>query len=138
MALARADQYQVTIFVDGQRVGVFDDFSGGSVKATEKKYRPGGMGDNVSLGGLSTVDNIKVNRAFDRARDADLVRLLIDRVGKGRVTGVKQPLDADKNAFGRALVYSGLLLTFEPSDVKAESSDLDMYTIEVSTDGKIA
>ena len=138
MALARADQYQVTLFLDGQRVGVFDDSSGGAVKATEKKYRPGGMGDVITLGGLSQVDNIKLMRAFDRTRDADLIRLFIDRVGKGRTTVVKQPLDADKNAFGRALVYSGLLLTFEPSDVKAESSDLDMYTIEVSTDGKIA
>lgn len=138
MALARADQYEVTLIVDGVRIGVFDDFSGGAVKAPEKKYRPGGMGGIISLGGLATVDNIKVTRAFDRARDAELVRFLIDRVGSGRSTAIKQPLDADGNAYIRAFVYTGLLLTFEPSDVKAESQDMDMYTIEVSTDGKIA
>ena len=102
------------------------------------KYRPGGMGNQVSLGGPTMVDNITVERGFDRDRDADLVRFAIDRVGNGRVTTVKQPLDSDKNAHGAPFVYGGVLKKFTLSDVDSKTADVDNYQIEVSTDGTIS
>lgn len=135
--IGRIDQYEITLYVGGRLIGVFDDFTGGAITAKETKHRPGGMGPEVSLGGQPSIGNISVMRGFDRERDNDIRRFLQNGVGKERSVVIKQPLDRDGNPFGRADTYGGVLNGFTPADVKADGNDADTYTIEVSTDGQI-
>jgi hypothetical protein len=138
MTVARSDQYQISLFVDGTACGVFDDADGGGVDSSELKYRPGGMGDQVSLGGPQMVDNITLTRGFDRARDQALLAWMISRCGKGSATVVKQPLDVDKNAFGDPIVYTGKLKKYNPAKVQADANTVDTYDFEISTNSTVA
>jgi hypothetical protein len=133
--LGRVDQYEWTVWVDGVYCGVWDDDSGGAIQAMEKKYRPGGMGPERSLGGQTSISNLTLTKAY--ARNSPEKKFLQSRVGRARVVGHKQPLDADGNPFGDADVYQGVLNAWTPANAKAESNDTDTYSIDISTDGVI-
>jgi hypothetical protein len=130
-------QYANTLIVDGRPLGIFDTWSGGEADSDEVKYSPGGMGPEESQGGRATVGNVTVGRQYKRDRDHELVRWLIPRRGRARFTANRQPLDADGNAYGRPLVYTGVLKAVSPQDVDSTSSDPDMFELELSTDGTI-
>ena len=138
MATGRSDQYLLTLSVDGTQCGTFDDADGGSVDSAELKYRPGGMGDEVSLGGPQTVSNVTLTRGFDRTRDKALLAFLISRCGKGNATVVKQPLAADKNAIGDPIVYTGKLKAYKPAKVQASANTVDTYDFEISTNSTVS
>jgi hypothetical protein len=133
--MGRQDQYSVTFICDGRAFGVYDSLSGGAVTAEETKHRPGGMGRQESYGGPASTENVTFSRVFKRGRDTELLHFLMSRVGKGRCTVNRQPLDSDGNAFGDPLVYTGILNGVTPGEVDSNSSDPDMYELEVSTDG---
>jgi hypothetical protein len=104
--------------------------------AVNTKYSPGGMGAEEAHGGRQMVGNVTLGRMYKRQRDHELVRWLITRRGRARVVASRQPLDADGNAFGRPLVYTGVLKALSPQDVDSNSSDPDPFEV-VSTDGTI-
>lgn len=135
--MSRSDQYAVSVSIDGTPLGVFDTFGGGAVDSQETKYRPGAMSTEVSLGGTRTVGNVTVGRLYDLARDHDLVRWLMGRAGRGRATITKQPLDTDRNPFGRPLVYTGKLKTVTPPDHDSNDSNPSVWTMEISTEGDV-
>jgi hypothetical protein len=133
----RADQFNVTCVVDGQDLGTFDKFAGGEVDSEETRYRPGAMGAPISLGGAVTVNNVTISRLFDLNRDGGIVHWLISRAGKGKVTINKQPLDVDGNAFGRPLVYTGMLKQITSPEHDSESSDAALIELEVVPAGTV-
>lgn len=130
---SRADQYAVTVTVDGRAIGTFDTFSGGEVDSEETKYRPGGMAAQVSLGGPVNVGNVTVGRLYDGVRDDELVPWLRSRIGKGAATVTRQPLDTDGNVFGRPWVYTGVLKMLTVPDHDSNSADAAMLELEVSS-----
>lgn len=133
----RTNQFLITAVCDGRPLGVFDSFEGGEVDSEETKYRPGGMADEVSLGGSRTVANITIGRLNELARDNDLIRWLLSRVGRGQMVVNKQPLDVNKNPFGRPLVYTGKLKTVTPPNHDSNDNSAAVWTMVVSTEGDI-
>jgi hypothetical protein len=139
--MSRQDQYAITLNVDGVDMGVWDKLSGGEIDSEESKYKPGGMGAHISLGGSVEVGNITVSRLYNLNRDhegANGIHWLISRVGKGNVTVNRQPLDVDGNAFGRPLVYTGKLKTVTPPEVDSESADAALIECEITPAGTVA
>lgn len=120
--MARQDQYNVTVSINGVQLGTFDKMSGGDIDSEETKYKPGAMAPQVSLGGSVTVTNITVERLFELGRDTSLIPQLKSWVGKGEVTVVKQPLDINGVPFGAAMVYNGKLKTFNPPPVDSNAT----------------
>lgn len=129
----RQDQWSNTVTIDGTPWGVWDTLGGGDVDAEETKYRPGGMGAQVSLGGQKSTGNITLGRLLVRSDWAAMKRLMTSRVGRARVTVSRQPLDVDGNPWGDPLVYSGTLQNVTPGDTDSNSSDAQVWEITVST-----
>jgi hypothetical protein len=136
--MSRSSQYSVAVTVDDVDLGVFDSFEGGAGSSEETKYRPGGMGDEVSLGGQQTRENFTVARLYRQDRDHSRAHWLDGRRGRAKVVAKKQPLDADRNPFGRPLVYTGTLLTVSFPDHDSQSDDPAVLSLEVVADGPIA
>jgi hypothetical protein len=135
--VGQQNQYANTVSVDGRPLGVFDTWSGGEADSDETKHSGGGMGPEKSYGGRQITGNVTVGRVYERERDHELVRWLIGRRGRASVVASRQPLDRDGNAYGRPLVYTGVLKTVSPQDVDSDSSDLDQFELEISTDSVI-
>lgn len=135
--MSRQDQYAITLTIDGRDFGVWDKLTGGEVDSEETKYKPGGMGAPVSLGGSVDVGNLTVSRLYVLNRDHDTIHQLVSRAGKGRVTISKQPLDVDGNAYGRPLVYTGTLKSVTTPDADSESSDAGILECEITPAGTV-
>lgn len=139
--MSREDQYNVTVTVsyvrDGTRqtqsLGTFDGFTGGDVDSEETKFWPGGLGQQISLGGRRTVNNFTVSRLYDLVRDHPLMGWLMGGVGKADVTATKQPLTIDGAATGRPLVYQGKLKSVTPPDHDSESGSAAKFEMEISS-----
>lgn len=139
--MSRQDQYAVTFNVDGRDLGVWDKLSGGEVDSEETKYKPGGMGSQITLGGSVEVGAVTLSRLYVLARDhegATGIHWLLSRVGKGRCTVNRQPLDADGNVYGRPVVYTGTLKTVTPPEIDSESSDAALIECEITPAGTVA
>jgi len=132
--MSREDQYNVTVAIDGKSWDVFDKLSGGEMDSEETKYKAGGMKPPRSLGGSIMTSNITVSRNYELGRDDVMLSALRARVGKGKAIVSKQSLDVDGNAFGRPLVYTGVLKQVSPPDVGSESDNAAMIELEISTD----
>jgi hypothetical protein len=135
--MSRQDQNLVTVSVDGVNLGTFDKKTGGGTDSTETKYKRGGMGREVSLGGSPMVPNVTVSRLFEGLRDLELVRWLYTRAGKGRASMTEYLLDADGNVFGRGDTYSGILKKVMKGDTDSNSTGARTYDLEISTEGTI-
>lgn len=137
----RADTYALNVQIAHPRTGtlidygIFDKMSGGEIDSDDNQYKPGAMGPPVSLGGPKSVGNVTVSRLYRLARDHDGVQQLIDAAGKSRMVVTKQPLDIDGNAYGRPIVYKGILKRVSPPDVDSESSDAGLIEYEMTVDG---
>jgi hypothetical protein len=135
--MSRQDQYNVTVSVSyggtTRDLGTFDSFSGGAVDSDETKYWPGGLGQQISLGGRRTVDNVTVGRLYDLSRDHPIMGWLIGGAGKAIVTVTKTSLTVDGAVIGNPLVYTGTMKTVTPPDHDAESSDAATWSMEVTS-----
>lgn len=135
--MSRQDQYDVTVVVsykgEERDLGTWDKMTGGEKDSEETKYRPGAMGDPLTLGGYSTVGNITVSKLYTLDDVHGYIGWLLDSVGKGDVTVTKQPLDTDGNKNGSPLVYSGKVKQVNPPEADSESSDAALVEMEVSS-----
>lgn len=133
----REDQHSVTVVVDGQNLGVWDKKSGTEGDSSETKYRPGGMGDEVVLGGAQTMANETVSRLYDKARDHELARGLMAKRGRAAMSLTFQPLDDDGNVYGKPMVTSGKLKRVKLPDLDSEGDGAALWELEMSTAGPI-
>lgn len=137
--MSRQDQYNVSVTIDGNALGTFDKLDGGDIDSEETKYKPGAMAPELSLGGSTTVSNVTVSRLFVQGRDTSLVPFLKEKVGKGEVTIVKQPLDVNGSPFGAPMVYHGKLKTFTPPPADSNASTTAaVFALVVSTSGTVS
>ncbi len=135
--MSRKDQYDTMVSIDGTNLGTFDTLTGGEVDSDDLKYKPGGMAPEISLGGVATVGQVVIGRLYDLTRDHGIIHWLLSRVGKGSVVVNKQPLDVDGNAFGRPLVYTGVLKRVTPPEVDSTAVDAATIEIEVTPAGAV-
>jgi hypothetical protein len=135
--MSRQDQYNVTVTVSyggtAKDLGTFDSFSGGEIDSEETKFWPGGLGQQISLGGRRTVNNVTVGRLYDLSRDHPNMGWLAGGIGKADVTVTKTSITVDGVASGRPLVYRGKLKQLTPPEHDSESSDAAMYELEISS-----
>lgn len=134
--MKREDTYRVTVNVEGRDLGIWDKMEGGEVDSEETTYRPGGLQEQVTLGGAKSVGNVTVSRLYDEAVH-ELIHWLYRRAGKANMTVTKQPLDAEGNDFGRPLVYTGKLKAVTAPNVDSESSDAALVELEMTCNGEV-
>lgn len=133
----RQDQHLITVTVDGNNLGVFDKAPGLEADSSETKYKPGGMGPEIVLGGSQTANNITVSRLYDITRDHELARALLPRRGKAPMSVSWQPLDPDGNPQGKPLVTQGRLKKVKFPDMDSEADGAAMLELEMSTAGTV-
>lgn len=131
----RQDTWRITISLNGNTLGIWDKKSGGAIDSDDAKYYPGGMVPPIALGGKKTTDNVTLSRFYDRYDDHDKINTIMNAAGKGIIVVSQRPLDAEGNAFGKAITYHGKLKRVAPPDVDSESSTVAMLEIEVSVNG---
>jgi len=138
MAGSRKDQYDITVTCAGRNLGTWDKLTGGEIDSDETTYKPGGMGNRISLGGSVNVGNVTVEKLYDLQNVHAIVHWLLPLVGKATLVVKKQPLDVDGNAWGRALVYTGKLKMVTPPEVDSEASDAALLALEMTPVGTVA
>lgn len=139
--MSRSDQYNVTVSVtriingapQTRDLGTFDSFSGGEIDSEETKFHPGGLAEQISLGGRRNVNNVTVGRLYDLIRDHPIMGWLAGGVGKADVTVTKTSITVDAQAIANPLVYQGKLKQVTPPEHDSESSDAAMYELEISS-----
>lgn len=137
-APTREDTWLITLTLDGRDMGVWDTRSGGEGDSEEAKYRPGGMGPEISLGGAQTIGNLTIGRYMDTQRDWPLIKWLYARRGRARgVIGVT-PLSVSGARAGDPLTYGGTLKAVTPSDLDSTGSDAATLELEFTCDGNVA
>jgi hypothetical protein len=133
----RKDQHKVTVTLDGKNLGVFDVMTGGEGDTTELNYKPGGMGAQISLGGIPTLGQVIVNRLYDLQRDHTQIHWIMSRVGKGHMVVKKMVLDPDGNNFGQPLTYQGTLKRCTPTEVDSNATDAALLELELTPTGTV-
>jgi hypothetical protein len=134
----RADQRSVSITIDGVATGVWDAKSGGEADSEETKYREGGGGAQVTLGGQQVMENLTCARLFKLDRDLPRIKRWMNRAGRASVVVTEQFLDRDGNAARVGLTYEGILKRVAPPEHDSESTDAARVEIEVSVAGPVA
>jgi hypothetical protein len=138
LAPTREDTWLVTASLEGRDLGVWDTASGGEIDSEEAKYRPGGMGPEISLGGARTIGNITLGRSCDTQRDWPLIKWLAGRAGAGRGTIGITPLATDGSRAGDPLTYNVTLKTVTPPDVDSTGTDAAVLELEFTVHGEVA
>lgn len=123
----------ITVSVDNVNLGTFVSKSGGQVEADESKTRLGGMGKEISLPVLSTVENVTVAKHWDSDMRSKYASLKT-KVGKKRMSVSVQALDGDGNKTGSAESYAGIFIRITPPDQDVSSNDAAMVELELSSD----
>lgn len=135
--MQREDTYAVRVSVDGRDLGVWDKQTGGSPDSEDLTYRPGGLADQVSLGGAPTIGSTTVTKLYDDVTHGN-VHWLASRAGKGNVVITRQPLDADGHAWGRPITWTGKLKSVNLPDVDSNSNNAALIGLEVTLNGGIS
>jgi hypothetical protein len=130
----REDTHLLTLVVDGRDLGIWDKKEGGEIDSEENKYKPGGMAQEISLGGTRTIGNCTFSRLFDWARDDPIMPWLFPRVGNGRGALGVQMLDVTGAPRGRLMTLGGTLKTMTPPDLDSTSNDPALVALEFTCD----
>jgi hypothetical protein len=133
----RKDQWNVTVNVDGRKLGTFDVKTGGDTDTNELTYLPGAMMPAISLGGMVTVAAVVVHRLYSLERDQAIVHWLLERVGFAKCVVNQQPLDPDKNAWGKPLVVKGTLKRVTVPEVDSNTTEASLLELEITPQGGI-
>lgn len=135
--MSRQDQFNVTVSVkigtETRDLGTFDTWDGGELDSEEALYHPGGMAEAIQLGGRVNVSNVTIGRLYDLVRDHPIMGWLMGGVGRGEVTATKTSLTVDKEAVLNPLVYQGKLKRVAPPGHNSESSDPNLWELEISS-----
>lgn len=141
-APTREDTHLLTLSIDRgsapgagvKSLGTWDTKEGGEVDSDENKYKPGGMGKEISLGGTRIVGNVTFGRYYDWKRDDAVLQWLLDGVGNAIGTLGVQMLDVHGNPQGDLLTYNGTLKTVTPPTLDSTSNDPAKITLEFTCD----
>jgi hypothetical protein len=135
MSGVREDMWRVSLTIDGQDWGVWDQRNGGKTSANGVTFRPGGMGPQQSLGGVPTTDVLTIARNYQHQRDHDKIGGLYAKVGVGFCVAKAIPLDINGNAYGNPVVWQGLLDSVDAPPHDSESTKAAMVTLTIAVEG---
>jgi len=128
-------QWLPTLTVDGiGTLGNFDKFSGGDSSAKPNKYRPGGMGPQISYPSLPVYSDVTISRVYDQGRDQALIALLHTVVGAVYGTLALQPLDASGNPWGVPRVYRGRVADIKDGMTDSNSDKPRIWELVLSVE----
>jgi hypothetical protein len=130
----REDTWTVTLNLDGVDEGIWDKKEGGEADSEELKYPPGGMEDEISMGGRKTYGNVTISRYCDISRDWPKVPGWLAKAGACRGTIGQQPMDIHKNPQGPPLVMSGTLKTVTPPEPDSTGNSEARIEMEFTID----
>jgi hypothetical protein len=111
----------------------FDKFSGGDATATPPKYRPSGMGDEISYTALPVYSDVMLTKAFEQAdlvKQSQLRRL----AGRAQASVSLVPLDDAGNPWGEPRVYTGRFAAIKDGNTDSTSNAVRSWDVTVSVD----
>jgi hypothetical protein len=128
---ASEQQFLPSVYVDGVGdLGNFDKFSGGDNVASITKYRPGGMGPEITYTSLPVYDDVTVTRVYVAERDSALIADLTQQVGRIYGSVMVQPLGADGSVLAISpTTYYGRLASVKRGNADSTSGAPRMYDI---------
>lgn len=136
MPKLRADQAAIHVTVTGSKLdkNVWTSMDGGDMQATDTKTRPGGMGDEVSLGGPQTRTDCTVTRQYTNDVLHPIFPTLEALCGNGSMQVGWTPLDADGNKDGSTYTIKGILKEVTRSKLDANATEAVFLTLVMSCD----
>lgn len=111
-------------------LGACTGMTGGAVQQPSSKFYQGGAATPELVRGRRVISDVTVTKGFKAARSPQLIQSLIKAMNSTVFKIVKQPLDEDGIAVGRALVYTGCRLVTVTPPAYNEQSDADAATLE--------
>lgn len=138
-ASVRQNEITVSVTYNGvtKDLGVWDTWEGANVTSESTKHRRGGMGIQVAVGGVVTIEDLTVSRDYDLARDNPNAHWLSNAVGKGSAVATKHYLDEDGNHYGDPIQISGVLIGYNEPNSDSDSSDFAMVEIVINPSGSV-
>ncbi len=134
----RENDFITSVEIDGRDLGRFDQWSGGNVTAPDDKYR-GADGIERPLGGQRSVENVTVSRDYRPGREDDgIEHWLIHRVGRGQARASRRRKDANGQPFGRPVILTGLLTSFNMPDTNSGESGAALFELELALSSEVA
>lgn len=137
----RVDQAYVVVSVtyrgETRDLGVFNTFDGGEASSEDTKIRRGGTRVQTALGGPRSIGNVTVGRDYDLARDHENIHWLYNSVGAARVTAQYFFTDDNDAAYGRPMIYTGVLIGSTKPGHDIDSADVANLELEISCDGTV-
>lgn len=125
-------QWLPSAFVEGVgNLGVFDKFNGGDLTAAVVKYRPGGMGPEVTYLTLPVITDVTLTRVYEQQRDHALIAKLHTLSGRATASVTLQPLDTDGNPFGNPRTYQGRLGTVKDGQTDSMGNAIRMWELDI-------
>ena len=136
--MSRVDQYDVRVVVDGRDLGTWDKLTGGEIDSEELTFKPGAMGDRISLGGSVNLGNVTVSKLYNLAHVHAVVEDVAERHRLRGEDDAQQPLDVNGAAWGSSpLVYKGKLKRIAPPEHDSESNDAALLELEMTPAGTV-
>jgi hypothetical protein len=124
MPYIREDMADIRVTVDGVPYGdSWYSVEGGNLEADDSKVRPGGMGDEVSLGGPASRDDVPLETKVIEDAPTKVAYTFLNRL--------KQPI-------GISHTVTGTLKGVTIPDMDTGSSDAAMYELVISCDERAA
>jgi len=134
--VARQDQQEWKLVVDGVDCGIWDAKTGGDVDSTEVKFRRGGRAGETSLGGPQTTSEVVLTRLNDLdAGDPALRKWLYARAGKARCKAIGLQLDRAGVASGEPETVNGSLKMVTSPPYDANASEASTWSVTISPEG---
>jgi hypothetical protein len=134
MPQLRADQAAIHASVDGSGLdkNVWTTMDGGDMTATDTKTRPGGMGDEITLGGPRTRSDCTITRQYTTGMLHGLFPTLERLCGNASMSVSWTPLDGDGNTNGETHGISGKLKEVMRGKFDANASEAVFLTLVMS------
>jgi hypothetical protein len=131
MGGTREDQGVVTVTIDGEDTGTWEEKTGGNIGSDNTIIYPN-AGEPVPIGGKKTPDTITLVRTVFLERDWPKIRSWQSKVGRSKKVVIKdQALDPDDNAWEEPHVRTGVLSECGEPQRNTGSSDAAKVTIVI-------
>jgi hypothetical protein len=131
MPQLREDQAAIHVTVTGSSLdkNVWASMDGGDIEATDTKTRPGGMGDEVNLGGPPSRSDCTVERQYTNDVLHPLIAQLEALGGNAAMKVSWTPLDGDGNPNGSTYSITGVLKGIKKPKWDANTSGTAFLTL---------
>jgi hypothetical protein len=129
----RADTWLVVLNVGGTDLGVWDTFDGGESDSEELVFRPGGMDNQISLGGRQTIGNVTLSRHHDDFL-AGRIKWLRKQTGRSRATVGRVPLNTFGAQSGPVEWLGGTFKRCTPPPHDSMGGDASVVEVELTID----